>query len=1181
MSNPSLQANFSANTAGFTQGTSVLKQKLNELNTQMEQTKQAVKEANTQVREYQKELTQLKAATDNGSKATEDQKNRMQQLRDRIAQTTSGLGTLRTTEQDLRTQIRNVNSELQNQETTLQSVTSNVSNMGEVLKANLWSSAIQSAVSKLTSALQTAASYCYSVGSSFESGMSQVAAISGATAEELEQLTAKAKELGASTKFTATEVASAMNYMAMAGWNAQQMYDGIDGVISLAAASGGDLATTADIVTDAITAFGLSADDVQHFSDVLAAASASANTNVSMMGESFKYVAPLAGTLGYSIDDVSEALGIMADSGVKASSAGTYLRSILTSLASGVTLTADAFGTLEIKASNDDGTMKSLNEVLGELRERFSEMTEEEKVANAEAISGDRAMSGLLPLMNAGEEEIDKVRTAIENCDGAAASMADTMQNNTAGAVTIMQSALEGLGIAVYDKFGDQLKDKINEFTDVFSNLTEQIENGEMDEVFESVAESVGEAADQLVELAQDALPGMIEGVANIITFLVKYRAVIMSVVAAWVSYKSASAVTQTLTSLVTSIAKIITALTAEKAAHEAAANATEKQTAAQAVNNAVAAANPYIAVATALLTLVSAIATFIAVSNTATASTKSFREEADEATQSVSELNQTAEKSDKAAKSVRELTEEYKNIEEASDDAKDSKDRLKEIQDTLIDTYGAEADKLDLVNGKYGEQLELLNDISDAKSETAKIDAAAAYRAAQDAMSSDTEYTVGTFNETQDQYKQWGIFAQLENSGKVSWKEERDDYDNAKYSFRFDSSMSYEDRVRFLTDYANALEDKIGSLEDWEVGTYADYSYRNSLRAINSALQDNINAMEEYNEAQERYNYYYGDDTDESGGDDGGNDSSDKSGDNDGVDWTNYNSIKKYYKYLLDTEQIGSDQYYNQIEYFANKLFDRDTDDWRSEMAEIYQGRKKSESGSSSSSSSSGKDPNEEAYDSEQKYLKWKYDMGYITEEEYYSQLAQLRDKYLDESSDKWRSAALSIHKYQVSQQKSALDEIKSQYDNAISAIDDEIKQHERDREDEDLDKQIADVDRQLEYDRLDDYSRWQLEQKKQELLDEKEETEWQRSKEDEKAALDTVYTMAKEAYDSGSADLEKALQTASLVFQAIGTGAQNTASAVSTVTNYNSLSFAMSAVNQTADQIANAVIKAISSSI
>ena len=325
MADRDLTARFSASTAGFTTGTNTLKQKLTELNTSMEQTRQAVKQANSEIKQYEKELTQLRRETNNGNTATTEQKNRMQELRDRIAQTTSSLGTLRTTEQELRSQIRNTNRELENQQTAVQQIQSAAASMGDVLRANLASSAIQNAISKLTSSLKTAAEYCYNVGSSFEAGMSGVKAIAGASGEEFQKLTDKAKSLGASTKFTATEASQAMNYMAMAGWNAEQMLSGIDGVISLAAASGGDLAQVSDIVTDAITAFGLKAEDVGHFSDVLAAAAANANTNVSMMGETFQYCAPIAGALGFSVEDVAEAIGLMANSGVKSSMAGTAL----------------------------------------------------------------------------------------------------------------------------------------------------------------------------------------------------------------------------------------------------------------------------------------------------------------------------------------------------------------------------------------------------------------------------------------------------------------------------------------------------------------------------------------------------------------------------------------------------------------------------------------------------------------------------------------------------------------------------------------------------------------------------------------------------------------------------------------------------------------------------------------
>ena len=279
-----------------------------------------------------------------------------------------------------------------------------------------------------TAAVKTAAD--------FDQEMSKVSAISGATGDDFDQLRAKAREMGAKTKFSASEAASAMEYMAMAGWKTGDMLDGIEGIMNLAA-SGEDLATTSDIVTDALTAFGLSAADSGHFADILAAASSNANTNVSMMGETFKYCAPIAGALGFSAEDTAEAIGLMANSGIKASQAGTSLRSIMNNLAGEVTFVGKNIGEVTIAASNADGSMRSLNDILADCRVAFSGLTESEKAANAESLVGKNAMSGFLALMNSGEGDINKLRGAIENCDGSAESMAETMQDNLNGQLTI------------------------------------------------------------------------------------------------------------------------------------------------------------------------------------------------------------------------------------------------------------------------------------------------------------------------------------------------------------------------------------------------------------------------------------------------------------------------------------------------------------------------------------------------------------------------------------------------------------------------------------------------------------------------------------------------------------------------------------------------------------------------
>jgi TP901 family phage tail tape measure protein len=310
----------------------------------------------------------------------------------------------------------------------------------------------------------------------FDSAMSQVAAVSGATGKDFDALRNKAREMGAKTKFSATEAAEAMNYMAMAGWKTEDMLDGIEGVMNLAAASGEDLATTSDIVTDALTAFGLSAKDSGHFADILAAASSNANTNVSMMGETFKYCAPIAGALGFSAEDTAEAIGLMANAGIKSSQAGTALRTIMNNLAGDVKISGKAIGDVTIATTNADGSMRDLSDILSDCRSAFGNLTESEKAQAAESLVGKNAMSGFLALMNAGQGDIDKLSSAIDNCDGSAEKMAMTMQDNLAGQLTILKSQLQELAIS----FGDILMPAIRSIVSKLQGFVDKL-NG-MDE---------------------------------------------------------------------------------------------------------------------------------------------------------------------------------------------------------------------------------------------------------------------------------------------------------------------------------------------------------------------------------------------------------------------------------------------------------------------------------------------------------------------------------------------------------------------------------------------------------------------------------------------------------------------------------------------------------------------------
>ena len=300
----------------------------------------------------------------------------------------------------------------------------------------------------VTGAVVAAGTASVKTAADFESAMSKVSAVSGATGSDLDALSAKAREMGSKTKFSASEAAEAMNYMAMAGWKTEDMLGGIEGVMNLAAASGEDLATTSDIVTDALTAFGLSASDSGHFADVLAAASSNANTNVSMMGETFKYCAPIAGSLGFSVEDTAEAIGLMANAGIKSTQAGTSLRTIMTNLSGDVKICGSSIGEVTVATTNADGSMRDLSDILADCRTAFAGLTESEKASAAESLVGKNAMSGFLALMNASDADVEKLSGAIDGCNGAAQSMADTMNDNLEGQLTILKSQLQELAIS-------------------------------------------------------------------------------------------------------------------------------------------------------------------------------------------------------------------------------------------------------------------------------------------------------------------------------------------------------------------------------------------------------------------------------------------------------------------------------------------------------------------------------------------------------------------------------------------------------------------------------------------------------------------------------------------------------------------------------------------------------------
>lgn len=372
----------------------------------------------------------------------------------------------------------------------------------------------------------------------FQEQMSTVQAISGATGDDLQRLSEKAKQMGATTKFTAKEAGEAMEFMAMAGWKTKDMLGGIEGVMNLAAASGEELGAVSDIVTDAMTAFGMEADgttngvsNATHFADVLAQASSNANTNVGMMGETFKYVAPVAGSLGYSLEDTATMIGVMANSGIKASNAGTALRSIMTRLSTDAGASSKSLGALGILTErlgvqfyDSKGKTRDLAKVIGETREAWKGLTQEEQNNYAKKIAGQSGISGFLALMNAEQADFDKLTASINNADGAAKAMAGTKLDNLNGQITLMQSAWDALQVELGEMLLPTLKNAVKGITGVLEAVTGFVRKNP--ETISTIAKVVAGFAAFRVAMLSLKLAGLIgaKGIVQILMNLLGLR---------------------------------------------------------------------------------------------------------------------------------------------------------------------------------------------------------------------------------------------------------------------------------------------------------------------------------------------------------------------------------------------------------------------------------------------------------------------------------------------------------------------------------------------------------------------------------------------------------------------------------------------------------------------------------
>ncbi|PNZ60945.1 phage tail tape measure protein [Staphylococcus casei] len=423
-----------------------LKNKNENLATTNKKVKDSYDKTNTELKQTEKEYNKLNSTIKNHDQNLAKAKNAVNNER-------ASMNNLQKTIDKTKNEMKSFNKEQLIANSHFTKTANNLDAMSDKFgKVGLGMSSFGRSMSMyVTTPIVGAMGYASKLGVEFDDGMRKVQATSGATGKDLDALKAKAREMGATTKFSATDSAEAMNYMAMAGWKTQDMISGLPGIMNLAAASGEELGTVSDIVTDGLTAFGLQAKDSGHFADVLASASANANTNVQMMGDGFKYAAPVAGALGYTIEDTSIAIGLMSNAGIKGEKAGTALRTMFTNLAKPTKAMKDKMDELGISITDSNGKMKPMRDVMGDLREKFSGLTKDQQAAAAATIFGKESMSGALAVVNASEKDYNKLSKAIDGSEGSAKKMSNTMEKGLGGSLRELRSAAEELGLSVFE----------------------------------------------------------------------------------------------------------------------------------------------------------------------------------------------------------------------------------------------------------------------------------------------------------------------------------------------------------------------------------------------------------------------------------------------------------------------------------------------------------------------------------------------------------------------------------------------------------------------------------------------------------------------------------------------------------------------------------------------------------
>lgn len=687
-------------------------------------------------------------------------------------------------------------------------------------------------IGKLSSTAAQIPQQVIAVGSGFEASMSQVAATMGITAaaEEFEILSAAAKEMGETTKFSASQAGEALNYLALAGYDAEKAVSALPTVLNVAAAGGMELASASDMITDAMSALGLETSQMATFADQLAVTAQKSNTSVSQLGEAILTVGGTAKTLSGGVVEMNTALGILADNGIKGSEGGTMLRNVILSLSAPTSTAAAALSELGVTAFDASGAMRPLQDTFADLDTALSTLSEQERTAALSNIFNKVDLKGVNALLGTSAERFDELSGYISNCAGAAEQMAATMDDNLQGDLTIMQSALEGLGIAAYEKFQEPFREAVQEVTGYIGDLTSSMNDGELSGSVEKISQGFSDLAASAIKfVGNNVIPMVVSGLETIVDHAYELKNLITLIAAEFLALKAAAVLTPIVEGImaanraVTLYAAEMSAANLQQLALSGGMTASEivvglftgkitAATAATAAFNAVCSINPVVLVTTAIAALTVGVGIFVSQMDEATEETNKYTEALDNARAASQNITDNSEKEIAV---VQRKADRYEELRQRFETLTDNE--MAEFLDLAEELQGILPEGTKIIDEQSGAYLNLADSIGKV-TENMRLNAALSAKY--------EEYSVAAENYYDIQEKlDWLEKNAGEEAAKMADVEGLADFDENSYMNRMAKAMyglSYDELVatqqqneQIMNDYEELKEKTYDRIEN------------------------------------------------------------------------------------------------------------------------------------------------------------------------------------------------------------------------------------------------------------------------------------------------------------------------------------------------------------------------------